>query len=131
MWNLQNVVTNAESTAGGGCRSWHRICSNDCDEYSWSPKLLDQFLAWLEPRASIGTVVETPQQVLNEQWSGRKEELANIHIPPPPPPPHGSNRLRNPGLERFDQDTGAPVCWELSGGGSWSRVDGVRARRSA
>ena len=126
MWNLQNVVTNAEQHGGGWVQIfWHRICSNDCDEYSWSPKLLDQFLAWLEPRASIGTVVETPQQVLNEQWHGRKQELASIHIPPPPPPPHGANRLRNPGLERFDQDTGAPVCWELSGGGSWSRVGGV------
>ena len=50
------------------------------------------------------------------------------HVPPPPPPPSGSNRLRNPGLERVDHGTGAPVCWELSGGADWSRVPGVSGK---
>jgi peptidoglycan/xylan/chitin deacetylase (PgdA/CDA1 family) len=124
--NLQQVVTNAEQHGGGWVQIfWHRICRDDCDEYSWHPRLLDQFMTWLGDRKSVGTVVETPQQVLGEQWHGTKKELAATHVPPPPPPPSGSNHLRNPGLERVDHATGAPACWELSGGGDWSRVAGV------
>jgi peptidoglycan/xylan/chitin deacetylase (PgdA/CDA1 family) len=127
--DLQRDVTNAEQNGGGWVQIfWHRLCNDDCDEYSWAPTLLDQFLTWLEQRAGQGTIVETPQQVLGETWHGRTAELASIHIPPPPPPPAGDNRLRNPGLEAFDNSLGAPSCWELSGGAGWSRVAGVSGK---
>lgn len=119
--HLQADVTNAEQHGGGWVQIfWHRLCNDDCDEYSWDPALLDQFLTWLESRRSHGTVVMTTQQVLNERWRGTAAELAAIHVPLPPPPPTGFNMLRNPGLERFG--AGAPTCWELTGSGSWSRV---------
>lgn len=127
--DLQRDVTNAEEHGGGWVQIfWHRICSDDCDEYSWDPGLLSQFLDWLQQRQALGTVVETPRQVLDEHWRGRQAELASTHVPPPPPPPAGSNLLRNPGLERFEHRTGAPSCWELSGSGTWSRVPGVTGK---
>ena len=127
--DLQRDVTNAEQHGGGWVQIyWHRLCSDDCEEYSWDPALLSQFLDWLQQRQSLGTVVQTPQQVLNEAWHGKQAELASIHIPPPPPPPSGSNKLRNPGLERFDMRTGSPYCWELSGSGTWSRVSVATGR---
>jgi peptidoglycan/xylan/chitin deacetylase (PgdA/CDA1 family) len=127
--DLKRVVTTAEQHGGGWVQIfWHRLCSDDCDEYSWDPALLNQFLSWLERREGRGTVVQTEQQVLNERWRGRQAELASIHIPSPPPPPSGSNRLRNPGLERFDNATASPSCWELSGAGTWSRVSGVAGK---
>ena len=127
--DLQRDVTNAEQNGGGWVQIfWHRLCNDDCDEYSWSPALLDQFLTWLEQRAGQGTVVETPQQVLGETWGGRAAELAKIHVPPPPPPPAGDNQLRNPGLESFDAAVGAPTCWELSGGADWTRAPGVTGK---
>jgi peptidoglycan/xylan/chitin deacetylase (PgdA/CDA1 family) len=121
--HLQADVMNAEQHGGGWVQIfWHRLCPDDCDEYSWDPALLDQFLTWLGKRKGMGTVVMTSQQALNEQWRGNAKELAAIHVPPPPPPPKGANKLRNPGLERFNADAAAPVCWELTGGGQWSRV---------
>jgi peptidoglycan/xylan/chitin deacetylase (PgdA/CDA1 family) len=121
--HLQADVTRAEQHGGGWVQIfWHRLCPDDCEEYSWSPALLDDFLTWLQKRSGRGTVVMTSQQVLHERWRGRAAELAAIHAPAPPPPPAGPNALRNPGLERFDPATGAPVCWELTGSGSWSRV---------
>ena len=121
--HLQADVMNAEQHGGGWVQIfWHRLCNDDCDEYSWDPALLDQFLTWLQKRHVDGTVVETSQQVLNEHWRGRTAELAAIHVPPPPPPPAGKNALRNPGLERLNASTGAPNCWELTGSGSWTRV---------
>jgi peptidoglycan/xylan/chitin deacetylase (PgdA/CDA1 family) len=127
--DLQRDVTNAEQNGGGWVQIfWHRLCNDDCDEYSWAPTLLDQFLTWLGERGSMGTIVRTPQQVLDETWHGTQAELASIHIPPPPPPPDGPNRLRNPHLESFDANAGAPTCWELSGGADWSRVTGVSGK---
>lgn len=120
--HLQADVMNAEQHGGGWVQIfWHRLCPDDCDEYSWDPALLDDFLTWLEKRQGRGTVVMTSRQALDEHWRGRATELAAIHVPPPPPPPPGPNKLRNPGLERFDRSSGAPSCWELSGSGTWSR----------
>ena len=117
--HLQADVMNAEQHGGGWVQIfWHRLCRDDCDEYSWDPALLDHFLTWLESRRAHGTVVMTSQQVLNERWRGRAAELAAIHVPPPPPPPSRPEQAPQPGLERFDRPTGAPSCWELTGSGS-------------
>ena len=96
--HLQADVMNAEQHGGGWVQIfWHRLCPDDCDEYSWDPALLDQFLTWLGKRKGMGTVVMASQQALNERWRGNATELAAIHVPPPPPPPEGANKLRNPG----------------------------------
>ena len=73
---MQGYVTQAENNGGG----WvvlliHSVCDR-CDSLSLSVPQLTQFLDWLQPRASIGTVVKTQNEV-----------MSGAPAPPPPPPP--------------------------------------------
>ena len=61
---MQSYVTQAENNGGG----WvvlviHSVCDG-CDSLSVSVPRLTQFLDWLQPRASIGTVVKTQNEVM-------------------------------------------------------------------
>ena len=58
--DVERIVTNAEQHGGGWVQIFfHRICPDDCDEYSWPPTQLDAFLSWLAKRSGQGTVVRT------------------------------------------------------------------------
>jgi peptidoglycan/xylan/chitin deacetylase (PgdA/CDA1 family) len=59
--DLQTRVTRAERHGGGWVvLVFHGVCDNLCTgEYSISPELFTDFLDWLEPRRSHGTVVRT------------------------------------------------------------------------
>lgn len=109
---MQSYVTQAENGGGG----WvpivlHRIC-NDCETYSVSQETLSAFLAWLQPRAALGTTVRTVAQVLGGG------------SPPPPPP---ASDLQNPSLEADANSDQVPDCWQLGGFGTntftWSRTN--------
>lgn len=122
LFDLETIVTNAEQHGGGWVQIFfHRICADDCDEYSYPPDQLDAFLGWLEHRAARGTVVRTTQQVL-----GLPLHPA-VAPPPPPPPPAGANLLRNASLDRLGSD-GTPTCWERTGGTDWTTPAGTRGR---
>jgi hypothetical protein len=61
---IEKYVTDAENNGGGWVHLViHQICEN-CDTYSISSGTLSNFLNWLQPRSSIGTVVRTNAQVL-------------------------------------------------------------------
>jgi peptidoglycan/xylan/chitin deacetylase (PgdA/CDA1 family) len=116
--NQRNVVRNAIAHGGGWVQFfWHRICPDDCDEYSWTPDSLDTFLGWLESEQAAGAVqIRTAQEVL-----GLPMHPA-VAPPAPPRPPAGRNRLRNPSLERRAKGSAIPACWEAQGSGTWTRV---------
>jgi peptidoglycan/xylan/chitin deacetylase (PgdA/CDA1 family) len=122
--NQRNVVRNAIAHGGGWVQFfWHRICPDDCDEYSWTPDSLDAFVSWLEQQQAAGALeVKTSQEVL-----GLPMHPA-VKPPAPPKPPRGTNRLRNASLE---QGGSAPKCWETQGSGTWSRVRGPHGHAEA
>ena len=118
--DLQTIVTNAEQHGGGWVQIFfHRICADDCDEYSYPPDQLDAFLGWLEQRAAHGTVVRTTQDVL-----GLPLHPA-VAAPAPAAPPAGANLVRNPSVDRLGPD-GTPTCWERTGGTTWTTPAGTR-----
>jgi peptidoglycan/xylan/chitin deacetylase (PgdA/CDA1 family)/endo-1,4-beta-D-glucanase Y len=122
VYDLEQVVVNAEQHGGGWVQIFfHRICADDCDEYSWAPEQLDAFTTWLAAREGQGTVTRTTQQVLSSP--------AHPAVAPPaaPAPPRGTNLLRNPSFTAVD-GAGAPRCWERTGGTSWSRPLGPHGR---
>ncbi|WP_204042412.1 polysaccharide deacetylase family protein [Acrocarpospora phusangensis] len=43
---------------------FHRVCEEDCGEYSVTPQLLEEFVAWLKEREADGTVVRTLADVI-------------------------------------------------------------------
>ncbi len=105
--DMANAVTGAEIHGG----QWlvfvfHHVC-DDCDLDSVNQQLLDAFLTWLKPRASIGTIIRTMGQVM-------QGDLPN---PPPqlPPPPPAANLLQNPSLEIDANKDDVPDCWKGTG----------------
>ncbi len=126
--NQRQVVLRAIAHGGGWVQFFfHRICPDDCDEYSWTPASLDAFLTWLEQQRAAGALdVRTMSEVLTPAFHPA------VAAPAPPAPPRGANRLRNPSLERRAKGADAPTCWEHQGsGGDWSRVRGARGRAEA
>jgi peptidoglycan/xylan/chitin deacetylase (PgdA/CDA1 family) len=126
--NQRQVVRNAVLHGGGWVQFFfHRICPDDCDEYSWTPDSLDAFLGWLESQRAAGVIdVRTMNEVLAPTFHPA------VKPPAPPAAPRGANRLRNPSLERRPKGGGAPRCWERQGsGGTWSRVRGPHGRAEA
>jgi hypothetical protein len=121
------VVRNAIAHGGGWVQFFfHRICPDDCDEYSWTPDSLDAFLTWLDQQRTAGTIeVKTAQEVL-----GLPMHPA-VAPPKPPAPPAGPNRLRNPSLERRAHGSTVPRCWEAQGSGEWTRVRGAHGHGAA
>jgi peptidoglycan/xylan/chitin deacetylase (PgdA/CDA1 family) len=105
--DLQSYVLQAEQHGGG----WipivlHKVC-DACDTLSVSPAVLEDFLAWLEPRAATNaTYVRTVHQVMSGDY------------PPPPNLQLGPNLLKNPSLE-LDADTNNQAdCWYRSNYGT-------------
>ncbi len=117
--DLERSVTDAEEAGGG----WvvfviHHVC-DDCGELAVSPALLDDFLAWLEPRAAQGTVIATVDQVVG----GETRPL--VAGPPPVRPLPGEQLLANGTLEAWPGAEDQPAdCWLFGGNGEgqvWSR----------
>ena len=61
---IESYVTEAEQHGGGWVQIvFHHVCDH-CDAYSVTVADFQALLNWLQPRASIGTVVETTAQVI-------------------------------------------------------------------
>jgi peptidoglycan/xylan/chitin deacetylase (PgdA/CDA1 family) len=124
--NQRQVVRNAIAHGGGWVQFFfHRICPDDCDEYSWTPASLDAFLSWLDQQRTAGAIdVRTMREVLAPAFHPA------VAPPAAPARPRGDNRLRNAALERRAKGADAPTCWEHQGsGGTWSHARGVETVR--
>jgi peptidoglycan/xylan/chitin deacetylase (PgdA/CDA1 family) len=62
--DLKSLVRQAEGAGGGWITlSFHQICEG-CASYGVSEAKLEAFLAWLAPRATQGTYVRTPHELI-------------------------------------------------------------------
>ncbi|WP_333482069.1 polysaccharide deacetylase family protein [Arthrobacter sp. B2a2-09] len=79
--NLEDLVTNAESTGGWLELTFHHIAVGTDPTLTISPTLFDTFVTWLAARTANGTTsVRTVAQALGQSTT-----------PPPPPPPPASS----------------------------------------
>ncbi len=117
-WTLQdlkNTVTRAEANGGWLAFNFHHVC-DACDPRSIRASVLDQFLAWLQPRSgpTIRTTVKAVQQVLT---GGVKPPVTPT--PPPPPGDLGVNTVRNASLETVSSaNANLPQCFNSAGYGT-------------
>jgi len=103
--DLRNTVTHAEASGGWLTFNFHHVCDS-CSPSSIRPAVLEEFVAWLQPR-SIRTTVRTVQQVITGAV-----RPAVAPTPPPPPGGPGVNTLRNPTLETASRTNPTlPDCW--------------------
>ncbi|MBF4550440.1 polysaccharide deacetylase family protein [Pseudoclavibacter sp. VKM Ac-2888] len=103
--DLQDSVTSAESVGGWVQLTFHDLCETGCSELNVTPKLLDDFLRWLTPRAETnGTVVQTVGDTMGGDVRPRGD------APEAAPAPPGVNAVKNAGFEGVDAD-GVPACW--------------------
>jgi Fe-S cluster biogenesis protein NfuA len=63
---MESYVTQAENNGGG----WvvlviHGVCDG-CEAQSVTVQHLTEFLDWLQPRSSVGTVVKTHGEVMSD-----------------------------------------------------------------
>jgi peptidoglycan/xylan/chitin deacetylase (PgdA/CDA1 family) len=111
---LEALVRGAETNGGWLPFNLHHVCSTGCPAESISPTVLDQFLAWLQPRTSVGTRVRTVQQVL-----GGATKAAVPPAAPLPPGGPGVNTVRNASLETASAaDANVPDCFSAAGYGA-------------
>jgi hypothetical protein len=115
---LEGFVTQSEQHGGGWVQIvFHHVCDG-CGTYAISAGDLAQFLDWLAPRASIGTVVRPVSEVIGGDLKPP--------VPARPPPAPTDNLLRNPSLESDANSDGVPDCWFRAGYGtnafSWTRT---------
>lgn len=109
--DLQTLVTRAEKRGGWVQITFHNVCASGCD-ISVTPAVLDQFLDWLEPRATTkNTVVKTVGDVIG----GAAKPVVTGPVAEPLAP--GVNGVQNPGVETLDP-TGSPQCWMKGGYGA-------------
>jgi peptidoglycan/xylan/chitin deacetylase (PgdA/CDA1 family) len=111
--DLKNTVTRAEMNGGWLAFNLHHVC-DACDLRSIRASVLDEFLAWLQPRSgpTIRTTVKTVQQVVT---GSVKPPVTPT--PPPPPGDPGVNTVRNASLETVSSvDRNLPKCFTNSGG---------------
>ena len=130
-WTLQdlkNTVTRAEVNGGWLAFNFHHVCDG-CDPRSIRASVLDQFLAWLQPRSSrtIRTTVKTVQQIV----TGTVKPPVTP-TPPPPPGDPGVNTVRNASLETVSSaNANLPKCFISSGYGTnkvtYTRVNDARS----
>ena len=109
--DLKQSVTQAEATGGWVQLTFHDLCDG-CASPNLSPAIFQQFVAWLAPRASRGTVVETVGQVIG----GASAPAVPGPVAPEAAP--GVNAIKNPSMETFDAATGLPQCFVPGGYGS-------------
>jgi hypothetical protein len=113
--DLKNTVTRAETKGGWLTFTFHDVCDG-CDLRSIRANVLEQFLAWLQPRSrfSIQTSVKTVQQVVTGS--------VKPPVSPPPPPPAGDpgiNTVRNASLETVSSvNANLPECFDTAGYGT-------------
>jgi len=103
-WTLENLktqVTQAEAAGGWVQLTFHDICDG-CADPNVSPVVFQQFVAWLAPRASRGTVVERVQDVIGGTVAPA------VAGPVAPEAAAGVNAIKNPSLETLDTATGLP-----------------------
>jgi peptidoglycan/xylan/chitin deacetylase (PgdA/CDA1 family) len=61
---IEELITHAEDTGGGWLQLvFHNVCDS-CSDYAISPANFNALLDWLQMRASQGTLVRTPNQVI-------------------------------------------------------------------
>ncbi|MFP2924583.1 polysaccharide deacetylase family protein [Pyxidicoccus sp. 3LG] len=103
--DLQDAVLRAEQ-GGGGWVTFviHDVCDG-CGPLAISPATLDAFLAWLAPRAMLGTTVRTVHEVIG----GSIRPV--VSGPPPPARVATGQLLFNPSLEEDANGDGLPDCW--------------------
>ncbi|TSD57510.1 polysaccharide deacetylase family protein [Aeromicrobium piscarium] len=108
--DLKGLVTRAERTGGWVPITFHNVCASGC-EISVTPKVFEQFLKWLKPRAAQGTVVQTVGDTVGGD--------AKPTVPGPPidPVPSDGNGVVNGGAEEIGAD-GTPRCWMRGGYGA-------------
>ena len=117
-WTLQdlkNTVTRAEANGGWLAFNFHHVC-DACDPRSIRASVLDQFLAWLQPRSgpTIRTTVKAVQQVL----TGNVKPPVTP-TPPPAPGDLGVNTVRNASLETVSStNANLPQCFNSDGYGT-------------
>jgi peptidoglycan/xylan/chitin deacetylase (PgdA/CDA1 family) len=126
-WTLQdlkNTVAQAERKGGWLTFNLHHVCDG-CDPRSIRASVLDQFLAWLQPRSghTIRTSVKTVQHVVTGSLKPPVDPT-----PPPPPGDLGVNTVRNASLETVSSaNANLPECFNSDGYGNnkvtYSRVD--------
>jgi peptidoglycan/xylan/chitin deacetylase (PgdA/CDA1 family) len=115
--DLQAVVLNAEDDGGWLPFNLHHVCDG-CALESIPAALLDEFLAWLQPRTAVGTTVRTVRQAL-----GGTVNPVVAAAPAPDPGAPGVNTVRNPSFE--DPVAGTdPGCWQGAGYGSNTETHG-------
>ena len=113
--DLKNTVTRAETNGGWLTFNFHHVCDG-CDLRSIRASVLDQFLAWLQPRSgpTIQTSVKTVQQVVT---GSVKPPVTPT--PPPPPGDPGVNTVRNASLETVSSvNANLPECFDSAGYGT-------------
>ena len=131
-WTLDDLklsVTQAEAAGGWVQLTFHDICDvGTCPDPNISPAIFQQFVSWLAPRASRGTVVERVQDVIGGATS------APVAGPVAPEAAPGVNGIKNPSLETV-VTTGLPQCFAAAGYGSntpaWQVVTDAHTGTSA
>ena len=112
---MQGYVTQAEQHGGGLVPIVMHHVSTSCaaNDYCVSPTVLDQFLTWLQPRSTTGTVVTR----IGDFIGGAVQP--GVSGPAPPAVGVGANLLQNPSLETDTSPAdGFPDCWQLGGFGT-------------
>jgi len=131
--DLEKSVTQAEAKNNGGWvqLTFHHICvsTSNCPAPSVSSTIFNQFIDWLAPRASRGTVVKTVGAVIG----GTTKPAVPGPVAPAAPP--GVNAIQNPSMETFNPDTGLPACYLAGGYGtntpSWAVTTDAHTGSSA
>lgn len=109
--DLKTSVTQAEASGGWVQLTFHDICDG-CPEPNVSPAVFQQFVSWLAPRATRGTVVERVQDVIGGTVAPAVPGPVAAEAQP------GVNAVKNPSLETFDSTTGLAQCFSQLGWGT-------------
>ncbi|GAB3245582.1 polysaccharide deacetylase family protein [Arthrobacter pigmenti] len=104
--DLRQVVQQAEETGGWTQLTFHHVCDSGCSELAITPKLLEQFAAWLVDRSTVGTATRTVHQVVGGPVQ------PPVDAPADPAPSAGINGIRNPSVEVAGDKL--PRCWQAS-----------------
>jgi len=114
--DLERLVTNAEDSGGGWVQlTFHHVCNGCASAYATTPAIFSDFLDWLQPRAPLGTTVETVQQVIG----------GPVQAPVSGPVAPLGQPLQNASLEGDANGDAMPDCFSTGTFGSntatWSR----------
>jgi hypothetical protein len=116
---LEGWVSRFEETGGWVTLVFHDVCAG-CSSSALDPALFADFLAWLAPRSSRGTVVRT----VTEMTGGALQPSV---AGPLPAPRLGPNLVQNGSFESRVSTDAAPRCWQRGDPGekksAWSRSD--------